>query len=134
MPRMLPLFIALALPILSVDCAKKKPPVSAVAEGRVFRADGKRMPLLKVEFVPHPFSNIKSTTAIPFALADEGTGRFSARAANPTDPLIPARKYKVTVKGALPKDRDAVPAIYGDPLTTPFEIDVTGQEISLEIK
>ena len=117
-----------------MGCSKKPPKATSIAaEGKVFRTDGKPLPQLKIEFVPIPLNAMTRETWLPFAVTDE-SGRFTARGPDPTPGLIAAGKYKVTVKGFLPKDRGSVPAVYGDPLTTPFEIEVTGAEIPLEIK
>ena len=126
------LLVAAALSVSG--CSKRiAAPTMVPADGRVFRSDGKPLPTVKIEFVPLPFGDMTSETWLPFALV-EGAGRFTARGPVDTPNLIKAGKYKVTVKGFLPKDRASLPAIYADPRTTPFEIDVTGAEILLEIK
>ncbi len=103
------------------------------AEGRVFRTDGKLLPMVKIEFIPLPFSVMTSQTWLPSALA-VGSGKFTAQGPDATPEMIMSGKYKVTVKAYPKADHASVPAIYSDPNTTPLEIDVTGSEILLEIK
>lgn len=124
--------------VVLVGCGRGEPFTYVPARGTVTYEDGSLIPLDHLVLAFHPEQEVRSGRAYPrrgSALVDSKTGTFSSVTSHtPGDGLI-AGKYKVTLHqpSRLPLPSELVDGAYGDPLTTPLEIQGGRSMIELRI-